>query len=234
MSSTLNVDRKVKSFIITKRNSSIMRVPSYLLFLLILIASGKGDAKKGNDAYNNQEYAKAEAFYRTALEAEPERSEIYFNLGNTLAKQGKTEEAIQTFMEYLPLAENPADKAKAQYNIGTILASGEQWEPAAMHLRNSLMLNPDDTEARHNYEKVLAELDKKEQEEEQEQQQDNKPQDPPTAYALEMKKNAEQLVKERKYKEAFDLMQNALQIDKTVSNFNDFIQRIGDVDEIDS
>ena len=211
----------------------ISRLATYLLLALILVGSGKGDAKKGNEAYEKGDYARAESFYRTAIEADPEDAKVYFNLANTLAKLGKTEEAIQTFMEFRSLAKTPEEKSLAEYNIGTLLAEGEQWKPAAQHFRNSLKLNPQDMDAKHNYERALAEADK-EDEQQQDQQQQDQQQPPPSEYAKAMKKRAEQLVGERKYTEAYNLMQEALKVDQTVQNFNDFIERISQVDEIDS
>lgn len=207
---------------------------TYLLLALVLVASGNGDAKKGNEAYESGNYEEAEKLYRASLEADPENAEVLFNLGNALAKQGKTEEAIQTFMEFRSLAETAENKALAEYNIGNVLAEGEKWKPAAQHYKNSLKLNPSDADARHNLERALAEAKKQEEQEQQQNQQQDQQQDPPSEYAKAMKKRAEQLVAERKYEEAYTLMQEALKVDKTVANFNDFIQRIGTVDEIDS
>jgi tetratricopeptide (TPR) repeat protein len=206
---------------------------TYLLLSFLFLAAGNGDARKGNEAYEKGEYAEAEALYRTALEAEPENAKVLFNLGNALAKQGKTEEAIQTFMEFRSLAETAEEKARAEYNIGSVLAAGEQWKPALQHFKNSLKLNPEDDDARHNFERALLESQKQDEQQQNEDQQ-NQDQEPPSEYAKAMKKRAEQLVAERKYEEAYNLMQEALKVDKTVQNFNDFIQRIGNVDEIDS
>lgn len=41
-------------------------------------------------------------------------------------------------------------------------------------------------------------------------------------------------MRQQLYGEAFQLMQQALQVDQTVQNYNQFIQRIGAVSEIDS
>lgn len=211
----------------------MIKLFTYFFAFLLLAAQGNEEARKGNEAYEKGEYVEAEALYRASLEADPENADVYFNLANVLAKQGKTEEAIQAFMEYRSMAETPEKKALAEYNIGSVLAEGEQWKPAAQHFRNSLKLNPQDIEAKHNFERALAESNK-EEEQQQQQDQENQEQEPPSEYAKAMKKRAEQLVSERKYQEAYNIMQEALKVDQTVQNFNDFIQRIGDVDEIDS
>lgn len=206
----------------------------YVLSFFFLVGASNGDAKKGNEAYQQGNYEEAETLYRTALEADPENADVYFNLANALAKQGKTEEAIQTYMEFRSLAESPEKKALAEYNIGSVLADGEKWKPAAQHFKNSLKLNPTDSEAKHNFERALAEADKQNEEEQDQQDEGQEEQQPPSEYAKAMKKRAEQLVGERKYGEAFNIMQEALKVDQTVQNFNDFIQRIGEVSEINS
>ena len=206
----------------------------YVLFWMMAVAATSDEAKKGNEAYKEADYAAAESHYMAALEADPENGEIYFNLGNALAKQGKVEEAIQAYMQFTGLATTPEQKALGEYNIGTLLSENEQWKPAVQHLKNSLKYNAGDTDARHNFERALAESQK--QEEEEQQQQDDQDQDipPPTDYAKAMKARAEQLVAEKKYGEAFNLMQKALEADETVKNYNDFINRIGTVYDIDS
>jgi len=211
-----------------------IKILTYIFSLLFLFASANGDAKKGNEAYEKGEYETAEKLYRTALEADPDNVDVYFNLANALAKQGKTEEAIQTFMEYRSLAESPEKKAIADYNIGSVLADGEKWKPAAQHFKNSLKLNPSDLDAKHNYERAVAEANNENEQEQEQQDQGEEEQEPPSEYAKAMKKRAEQLVNEQKYGEALNVMNEALKVDQTVQNFNDFIQRISQVSDINS
>lgn len=206
---------------------------SLFAFLLIGV-KGNEDAKKGNDAYEKGQYAEAEALYRASIETDPANAEVYFNLANSLTKQGKTEEALQTFMEYRTLAETAENKALAEYNIGSVLADGEKWKPAAQHFKNALKLNPNDVDAKHNFERALTEANKKNEQQQEQQNQDQQEQEPPSEYAKAMKNRAEQLVSEKKYSEALKIMQEALKVDQTVQNFNDFINRIGEVSEINS
>jgi hypothetical protein len=49
-----------------------------------------------------------------------------------------------------------------------------------------------------------------------------------------MKKQAEKLVEQQKYTEAYNLMMKALQVDQTVNAFKDFIQRTKDISDINS
>lgn len=206
----------------------------YFFSWMMFFAASNDDARKGNEAYENEDYTTAETHYMAALELDPENEELYFNLGNALAKQGKVEDAIQAYMQFTSLAETPQQKALGEYNIGTLLSENEQWKPAVQHLKNALKYNPDDLDARHNFERALAESQKEEEDQQQNQDQDKNQPPPPTEYAKAMKARAEQLVTEKKYKEAYDLMQQALQADESVQNYNDFINRIGTVYEIDS
>lgn len=196
------------------------------------MASGISDGRKANEAYEKGNYAEAEALYLKAIEENPEDARLYFNLGNAQAKQGKTEEAIESYMEAKALAKDPADKAGAEYNIGTLMAQTSQWKPATAHFKKALKLNPGDPDAKHNYELALAK--QQEEQEEQQQQQENQPPPKPSEYAKAMKKRAEKLVAQRKYAEAYDLMQQALAADNTVRAFNSFIERTKNVAEINS
>jgi len=204
----------------------------YISFIFLLI--GSGDGRKGNEAYQKGNYAEADSLFKLALESDPENSKLYFNLGNALAKQGKVEDAIEAYLNSQEFAENEKDRALAQYNIGTLLAENEDWKPAAHHFRNSLKLNPSDIEAKQNYELAKNKADEEENEQNQDQQNQDQEQEDPSEYAKAMKKRAEQLVSEQRYQEAFNLMQDALNNDKTVQNFNDFIERINTVKTIDN
>lgn len=210
-----------------------MRLISYIAIFMLLTAVAVTDSREANEAYDNGNYEKAEQLYLAAIEQEPDNIRLYFNLGNAQAKLGKTEEAIQSFMEFRSLTDSPKEKAMAEYNIGTMLADQKKWKPAASHFKNALKLNPDDTEAKHNFEQALAQQQNEEQNKEGgDQNQENQPPPEPSEYAIAMKKRAEKLVAQRKYTEAHNLMQQALNADETVRAFNDFMERIKNVSDI--
>ncbi len=219
----------------TSIDRPLLRLSTYIVLFLLLTASAANDGRKANEAYENGNYEKAEELFLAAIEQEPENARLYFNLGNAQAKQGKVEEAIQSFMEFRAMVESPEEKAMAEYNIGTLLAEGKKWKPAASHFKNALKLNPSESDAKHNYERALAEIDKNEENQEgQDQNQQDQPPPEPSEYAIAMKKRAEKLVEQRKYTEAYNLMQQALKADETVRAFNDFIERTKNVAEIDT
>lgn len=141
---------------------------SFLLLSFLLL--GLADGKKANEAYEKGDYAQAEQLYREALAEEPEDLRLLFNLASSVAQQeGRAEEAISLFEQFKSASSNPQERAKADYNIGRLLADAQQWDQASNAFQNALMQDPADTEAKHNYE--LAQQMQKNQEQEQQQDQ---------------------------------------------------------------
>ena len=67
------------------------------------------------------------------------------NLGISLAKVGKTEEAVAQFREAVQI--NP-DFPDAHYNLGMLLIAFDQPNEAAIHLREVLRLKPNDAQVK--------------------------------------------------------------------------------------
>lgn len=145
------------------------------LFLLTLLISFllQDGARQANRDYEAGNYASAERGYLEALENDPDNARLLFNLGNALARQGKTEEAARAFEQFKEIETNPAERAKADYNLGNMFSDQEQWDHALQRFRESILANPDDEDARFNYELAY----RNEQEQEQDQQQDQQEQD---------------------------------------------------------
>lgn len=209
----------------------LKKVLFYISLFLLTAAFTSDAARDANEAYERGDFAEAERLYKMAIESNPDEAKLYFNLANALAQQGKTEEAVQAYKEFRSRTEQPVEKAAAEFNLGSLMAKNEDWETAALHFRNALKMNPADEDARFNYELALK---KKEEGEQEQQQQENQPPPIPSEYAKAMKKQAEKLVNERKYNEAYNLMMNALKADDTVRAFNTFINRIKEVADINT
>lgn len=225
---TMRPSLSLKTYDLLRRNLL------YITIFLVLTAFTNDEARQANSAFEAGNYEEAEELYKAAIESTPDNYKLYFNLGNAQAKQGKVEEAIESFLEFRTLAESPQDKSLAEYNIGTLLAEDQKWKPAATHFKNALKLDPSDLDAKHNYERALAEIQNEEDQGGEEQNQENQPPPEPSEYAIAMKKQAEKLVADRRYQDAYNLMQRALEADDTVRAFNDFIERIRNVSEINS
>lgn len=131
------------------------------------------DVKKANEAYNNKDYETAERLFREAIAQNPEDQRLYYNLATTLAAQGKSDEAMAVYNQYKSLTDVAANRANADYNVGKSLADQEKWEEALKAFQSALIQNPNDVEAKHNYELAKQKLqEQQQQQQDQEQNQD--------------------------------------------------------------
>lgn len=144
----------------------------YVIFLLIFVIS-TDVARRANKAYEKGDYAAAEQAYLEAIRETPDDARLYFNLGNSLAQQGKFDEAVTAFEKFKDMSDSPEDRSKADYNIGNIFGNQEKWDKAAEQFRQSLRQNPEDPEAKYNYELANRLLQKQEQQQQQDQNQQN-------------------------------------------------------------
>ena len=151
-----------------------MRYLLTVMLAFILIGAAVEDARKANEAYDNGDYKKAIMLYKRAIQQDAENPKLYFNLGNALAKNGSTEEAIRYYEQYKQMTDDPAEKAKADYNIGNIYSQNKKWGQATQFYKKAMRRESGDIDAKHNYE--LAQ--KKQQQQQQNQQnQDDKNKD---------------------------------------------------------
>ncbi len=125
--------------------------------------------REGNDRYKDQKFGDAEVSYRKALEKEQGLVPGHFNLGNSLYKQEKADEAIKEYENAIAKAESKETKAEAYYNTGNAFMKGQRYQEAVKSYIESLKLNPNDQETKYNLSYALAKL-----REQQQQQQQNK------------------------------------------------------------
>ena len=147
----------------------MMRTTLFLTLFLFLSASSVEDARRANDAFENGNYQQAVELYQQAIDEDPENAKLYFNLASALHKVGKTEEAIQVYDRFEDLSESAEEQSYASYNQGTMLTEQNKYDEAVEYFREALKKNPNDPDARHNYELALQ---KQQQQEQQQQQQD--------------------------------------------------------------
>ncbi|MEX0680687.1 MAG: tetratricopeptide repeat protein [Balneolales bacterium] len=150
------------------------------ILAFIITSSDAGDrAREANRAYESGDYSQAEMIYREILETQPENQRILFNLGNTLARQGKTEESLEVFYRYRELASDLMEQAPAEYNLGHLYGESGNLEEALRHLRRSLDLNPDDEDAKFNYELLKRrQMQSSPEDDEEEQEEQEQPPSP--------------------------------------------------------
>jgi Ca-activated chloride channel homolog len=128
--------------------------------------------REGNGQYKDQKYSDAEVSYRKALEKEQDLVPGHFNLGNSLYKQDKADEAIKAYESALMKAESKETKAESYYNMGNAFMKGQRYQDALKSYIESLKLKPDDQDTKYNLSYALAKM--REQQQQQNKNDKNK------------------------------------------------------------
>ncbi len=125
-------------------------------------------ARRGVGRWRAADVEGATVAFAGAKELDPEQPERLYDLGTVLAASGNLETAA-------PLLEaaNEGGVRGAAYNSGTAALEGVQAEAAVSWLRRAMLEDPDDVEAKHNYELALR-LREEQQQQQEQQQQDQK------------------------------------------------------------
>ena len=106
---------------------------------------------KGLDYYNNQQFEAARNYYETIILESENNSAAQLGRGSSSFQLGDFDSAKDAFEKSLRSSENSI-KSKALYNIGNIFYKNEKSEEALAFFRKALELNPNDKEAKYNYE----------------------------------------------------------------------------------
>lgn len=150
----------------------------YIVFIVLLVPvfgfsqQVKKEIRQGNREYDKEVYDEAELLYRKALEKKPESSPANYNLANSLYKQEQYEAAATKFEILLPKATSKEELSKYFYNLGNTYFKSQKLEKSIEAYKQSLRLNPNDVDARHNLYLAKSMMDQQQQEQEQEQDQD--------------------------------------------------------------
>lgn len=143
----------------------------------LLLDDGEKDGRRGNELYEQGSYGPAVEAYRRGLAALGEDASIELryglqnNLGAALLKSEDAEAAGEVFSRALAAAPTPADIARTAYNAGNAAYSAEELEASLAYYRQSLLREPDNEDAKFNYEFVKRRLQQQEQQQQQQDQQ---------------------------------------------------------------
>ncbi|MCA9403526.1 MAG: tetratricopeptide repeat protein [Candidatus Omnitrophica bacterium] len=144
----------------------------------------------GNTAYLDGDYEKSAEKYKEALKKDSESDIINFNLGAAYYKQNRYDEALDHLRKAVLSDDDPL-REQAHYNLGnTLYQSGrlfladrdldtaiQYYEEALAEYEKAMDINPDDADARFNYEYVKKELEQLKQQNQQQDQQQKDQQD---------------------------------------------------------
>ena len=136
--------------------------------------AGRADVQEGNRLYREGRYDEAHERYLEALRAAPDSPVIRFNDANALYESDEFARAVDAYRGAIEAAD-PVLEAQAWYNLGNALYRQQQVEGALAAYKEALRRNPGDTDAKHNLEVALEQL--QQQEQQQQQQSDSEGRD---------------------------------------------------------
>ena len=137
--------------------------------------------KAGNEAYVRGNYTEAQAAFQQATLEKPDNPVAHYNLGTALYRQGKFREAARTFQtslsRHLEQTEDILNRSSILYNLGNAQFKVGDLTSAIDAYKQTLRLDPQDTDAQHNLALALQRL---KQQEDLAQQQANRSTAPKT------------------------------------------------------
>ncbi len=117
--------------------------------------------QKGNRAFENKDYSKAELNYLNVLKAHPSSAEALFNLGNTQLGKSNAQAALDYFEKAKQSSADTTLTAMSLHNQGYVYQASamsstkederqQQLRTAVDHYKQALRLNPTDNNTRYN------------------------------------------------------------------------------------
>lgn len=181
-----------------------LRVLILLLALLPLTDDGSKKGRKGNESYRNEQHSEAASLYREGIEeADPSKAGgilagLWNNLGASLFRMSDFEQARSAFSNALALAGSSDEVSRFAYNAGNTTymqtrnapgaaspevpspggapQAGQGLQESLEFYKQALLADPENQDAKFNYEFVKRQLEEQQQQDQDPQNQDN--QDP--------------------------------------------------------
>lgn len=160
-----------------------MKTLRYILAVMIFVISGisadaqvdKKDVRRGNRDFRKENYREADIDYRKALLKDSTSVAANYNLASVLYRQGDMQQAgttLDRIKETAPATESSADY---WYNRGDVALGMKDYQTAVDAFAKSLMIRPEDMEAKENF--IYAKKMLENQQNQQNQQNQNQDQD---------------------------------------------------------
>lgn len=110
------------------------------------------EVRRGNRLFHREDYEESIGHYERALRAAPDNFEATYDLGNALYRAERFDQATQRLRAAAAdTLRTETERAEALYNLGNAQFRQEQYREALDSYRQSLLLNPADSEAKYNY-----------------------------------------------------------------------------------
>lgn len=207
----------------------------WIIGILLFLPASWTKTSRLNKAIDTAELSYAEARYSDAItdhlvlinEFEVKSQALNFNLGLSHQFGEKTEEAT-TWYDQATQGSDKIINSMAFNQSGVLLGDKKEYQAALSKFQSALIQDPTNEVARYNYELLARWLQR---DEERKQQEQNKPE--PSEFAKRKKAEADRLVEQFRFRDALKVMEDAKSQDQTVAAYEDYINSLKEVIEID-
>lgn len=127
---------------------------AFLLALACVVCMAQTDRKEvraGNCQYKKGNWQNAEIEYRKAQAKDSTSFAAGYNLAGALYREGNFDEAAKTLDRLKEIAPASGRAADYFYNQGNVAVQKKDWKAAVEAYKQSILLNPEDLEAKENY-----------------------------------------------------------------------------------
>jgi Ca-activated chloride channel homolog len=159
----------VEIFLSSKKKIAMLILP----FMMFGVSAYAGNINDGSKAYEKGDYEKSLKYFIDAQLENPDKPEMYYNIGNAYYKTGKYEDAANNFRQAAK-SDNKQLKQKALYNLGNSFYRRGNHEEALKNYEEALKIDSNDSQSRENLEFVKKVIEKKKEEEKKKQEDQNK------------------------------------------------------------
>jgi len=154
----------------------------------VMAESVRSELKKGTQYYENEEYDKAAESFEKEVNLKPDDPTAHYNRANALYNFGKYDEAQQGYLQAVSFGRDTFE-ARSIYNAGNAKFKASEskektdtqvavkgYKEALEYYKRVMEVEPEDIDAKYNYEFTLKKINElnKQQEKEQQEQQENK------------------------------------------------------------
>ena len=151
----------------------------YILILLYAVSVcdlsaqiDRREVRKGNREFKKENYKEADIEYRKALVKDSLSMAANYNLAGNLFRQEDLEQASKVLDRIKEVAPSSEYAADYYYNAGDVAIASKDWQAAVDALKQSLLRNPGDLDAKENYIYAKKMLENQQQQQQNQNQQD--------------------------------------------------------------
>ena len=156
--------------------NGVVGLSARIFFIILCSVSLSLSQDKGINYYQNREFEEARNYYESLIRERGNNPQAQFGRGSSSFQQGDMETAEQAFEQSLKSSDLNL-RSKALYNLGNTFYQNKKTEEALAYYRKALELDPNDKEAKYNYEFLRYQQDPPEddnQKQDQSKEEENK------------------------------------------------------------